>query len=361
MNVRCQSCDTVYRIDPLRVPEGGVRARCTVCSNVIAVSRVAESTAPAAARTRPQHMPKTADRVANSLGDAFIPAPDDTDVITTSPPPPPGADPRVSVPVFADPELNVVATRPVEQTPSWERPREAEAPAAPSAAPKAPLPSQGDLASQRTEQIPAIPTPDSQPAAVEPPKLEAIVAPPPAPRPEPAAPPPSPPPASESSVAPSPTPAPAKAAKPAPRVSRPFSLPRDIPLPTPTTPSTPTKPRPTAPVFRATPGHPVQAAQPAAPAPSRADAGKPINPFLSRDPRQKARRLARALISDMIVYQPEKRQKALREGNLAESFREEIKKSWEEYVEQVGDEIASSTTHFNDALNDILAGGQKVF
>jgi len=97
----------------------------------------------------------------------------------------------------------------------------------------------------------------------------------------------------------------------------------------------------------------------AAPAPEAPK--RPINPFLSKDPRQKARRLARALISDMIVYQPEKRQKAMRDGTLKEVFDQEIKKSWEEFVDQVGDEIANSTTHFNDALNEILAGGKPVF
>ena len=103
----------------------------------------------------------------------------------------------------------------------------------------------------------------------------------------------------------------------------------------------------------------VPAAAPAAPAPEPPK--RPVNPFLSKDPRQKARRLARALISDMIVYQPEKRQKAIRDGTLKEVFDHEIKKSWEEFVDQVGDEIANSTTHFNDALNEILAGGKQVF
>ncbi len=86
-----------------------------------------------------------------------------------------------------------------------------------------------------------------------------------------------------------------------------------------------------------------------------------VNPFLSQDPRQKARRLARALVSDIIVYQPDKRQRALKEGNLKQAFDEEIKKSWEEYVQQVGNEVAESTSFFNDALNEILAGGQRVF
>jgi hypothetical protein len=88
---------------------------------------------------------------------------------------------------------------------------------------------------------------------------------------------------------------------------------------------------------------------------------RPINPFLSQDPRQKARRLARALVSDMIAYQPEKRQHALKTGQLKEAFAEEIKKSWEEYVEQVGPELANSTGYFTEALNEILAGGQEVF
>lgn len=63
----------------------------------------------------------------------------------------------------------------------------------------------------------------------------------------------------------------------------------------------------------------------------------------------------------MIVYQPEKRQQAVRDGKLKEAFGEEIKKSWEEFVEQVGKELADSTTFFNDALNEILAGGEKLF
>ncbi|HXE58312.1 MAG TPA: hypothetical protein VNK43_09950, partial [Gemmatimonadales bacterium] len=98
------------------------------------------------------------------------------------------------------------------------------------------------------------------------------------------------------------------------------------------------------------------------PAPGRpVMAGRLVNPFLSQDPDQKARRLARALVSDLAVYHPEKRREGLQNGTLKELFRDEIQKSWEEYREQVGKELAESTTHFTDALNEILAGGQKVF
>jgi hypothetical protein len=95
---------------------------------------------------------------------------------------------------------------------------------------------------------------------------------------------------------------------------------------------------------------------PPAAAPRRAP-----NPFLANDPNQKARRLARALVSDMIAYNPQKREEGTREGTLKQLFRDEIRKSYEEYVEQVSREFAEATTHFQDALNEILAGGRRVF
>lgn len=100
----------------------------------------------------------------------------------------------------------------------------------------------------------------------------------------------------------------------------------------------------------------------ARPGPAAAGPGsRPANPFLSQDPSAKARRLARALVSDIVVYHPAKRQEGIRDGNLKELFEEEIKKSWEEYTEQVGREVAESTGYFREALNEILAGGRQVF
>ena len=112
----------------------------------------------------------------------------------------------------------------------------------------------------------------------------------------------------------------------------------------PSVPTAPSAPRPTAPG----PG----GAPPARP---------PINPFLANDPNAKAKRLARALVSDIVAYFPQKKEEGLRDGTLKQLFREEIKKSYEEYVEQIGREFAETTTHFQDALNDVLAGGKKLF
>ena len=98
----------------------------------------------------------------------------------------------------------------------------------------------------------------------------------------------------------------------------------------------------------------------ATPAPAPAER-KPINPFLANDPNQKAKRLARALVSDMLAYHPGKRDEGLANGTLKQIFREEIKKSYEEYVDQIGRDFAESSTHFQDALNELLAAGKKMF
>src|SRR5207253_451853 len=115
----------------------------------------------------------------------------------------------------------------------------------------------------------------------------------------------------------------------------------------------------------------VSAPPPAAasrPAPSSVPSGAaptgartPINPFLANDPHAKAKRLARALVSDLVTYFPHKRQDGLRDGTLKQLFKDEIQKSYEEYVTQVGREFAETTPHYQEALNDLLAGGQKVF
>jgi len=129
----------------------------------------------------------------------------------------------------------------------------------------------------------------------------------------------------------------------------------------------PVAPPPRAPASAAAPSSAPSPAPPAAAATSSPavapapPARPPINPFLANDPNAKAKRLARALVSDIVAYFPQKREEGARDGTLKQLFREEIKKSYEEYVEQIGREFAETTTHFQDALNDVLAGGKKLF
>ena len=215
MDVRCPQCETIFRVDPAKVPPAGVRARCSVCASVFFVG-------PASGSERP------------------VPPP----IATPSPalPPPPPA-------------------------------RRAPPPAAPPPPP----------AVARTA-APLVPPPAVQQAR------------------------------GPSAVAEAP--------------ARPMAPPAPPPRATPVPP----------PVSR-----------------------RAVNPFLAQDPGTKARRLARALISDLVVYHPAKRADGLRDGSLKILFEEEIRKCWEEYTDQVGMEMASTTPFFTDALNEILADGRTVF
>ncbi len=251
MNVSCPSCNTVFRVDPAKVPAGGVRARCTICRAIF----------------------------------------------------------RVSGELMADPQLSPAAA------PAYRAPA-----AAPAPRPEAPSPTSPPAAQPAAPATP--PTPERTPVA----------------------------------------PSPAPVTPPA------FASPQGTPGGWgPTVPAEPTpSPRPPGPPVAAPfTGRPVvspsaPAAPPASPAP-RPATGAPINPFLSQDPNQKARRLARALVSDLVVYHPDKRQEGLQNGTLKELFDDEIKKSWEEYTDQIGTDVADAANYFNDALNEILSDGHKIF
>lgn len=143
-------------------------------------------------------------------------------------------------------------------------------------------------------------------------------------------------------------PAPAAAA-PAAAAQEPSEPPPIRPAPLPTIPpaGTPVTPEPR------------QAAAAAEPeAESHIPAG--LSPE-ERAKHERARRLARVLASDIAIYNQEKRERGLRDGNLVAVLGYEIKKSWEVYKERVSPELANATPYFRDALNQMLAGGKKVF
>jgi hypothetical protein len=144
--------------------------------------------------------------------------------------------------------------------------------------------------------------------------------------------------------------------------------------PAPPTPPAPAPVLPTPPPAAQAPAAPRPVTPPAAFTPSAEGAGasnvvplthgSPIPEGLSPDDRvrhEKARRLARVLASDIAIYNREKKDRGMQEGNLVAVLGYEIKKSWETYKERVGAEFANSTPYFRDALNDMLAEGKKVF
>lgn len=133
------------------------------------------------------------------------------------------------------------------------------------------------------------------------------------------------------------------------------------PTPAPAPPTAATAPATAAPAPQPTSNASAGAPAASAAPPARGPESRTINPFLSRDPGVRAKRLARALISDMVTYYPAKHEEGLRDGTLKVLFGDEIRKSHEEYVGQVGAEFAQSTTYFQDSLNELLADGKKVF
>jgi len=299
MNVSCPECRSVFRLDPAKITSVAMRARCSVCGGLIAVG------------------------AAVNWGDDLQMA--TASSATPARPPTPGV-------------VNPVLSRP--KTPS-------------AAAWPPPLPAESRPVSKPT---PA-PTPRSAAPATTPAPVASRSAETPTP-PRPRTPPFSP---RQVPVAPR------EELPPQPAADATFGMSFGAPLTPPSrssipqTPATPKAPTP-PPAFASSGNVSAAFSTPSTPAPAPAVVQRrPINPFLANDPNQKARRLARALVSDMVAYHPSKRDEGLQGGTLKQLFRDEIKKSYEEYVEQVGREFAESTAHFQEALNDVLAGGRKIF
>jgi predicted Zn finger-like uncharacterized protein len=246
MNVSCPDCRSIFRVDPAKVPPGGVRARCSVCSGIISI-------------------PTPTGQGTPTSGSGLM----------------------------------------QRQTPT---PSSVPSPAPSSVAPATTAPSQGSNLPEF--RAPAI-TPPFRPSA------------------------------------PSPAVTPSAQAFPPATPASPSSAPAPF-VPAPPRPSTPARPATTASPLLTPTG-------------SDSGARRPLNPFLSKDPNQRAKRLARALVSDIITYHPAKHAEGLRDGTLKQLFREEIKKSFEEYIAQVGQPLAEGTTYFQEALNEVLGAGKKIF
>lgn len=117
-----------------------------------------------------------------------------------------------------------------------------------------------------------------------------------------------------------------------------------------------------APVTESAPAASVEPVQAPEASPAPAPAAEPARSSRGgKSAEDRAKRLARVLVSDILWYNRDRRDAALRDGTLMTSLGEEIKKSWELYKEKVGPEAAHSTNYFKEALNEILADGQQVF
>lgn len=353
MNVTCPECRSVFRVDPAKVGLAGVRARCSICGGVITIVQgqamdddfgpprratpalpiaASRPSVPPAPPAPPPSMARPTSAVADAHATPAIRSPSPGSVAPGAP-----AQPPASVPPTAA-STPAIAGRPIMFAPR---------PATPGTPPPGPV--QRSSVTARPSATPVAPF-GRMPLSPRPPQQA-----PPSTAAGPSSTLPKPAPGGPQPFGPSGAPGATRPVMPPPpAAARPVAA---SPVAPPRMSSTSTPP----------PGPPPSslpsgaATAPAVGARGGTPARPPINPFLANDPNAKARRLARALVSDLVTYFPQRRDEGIRDGTLKTLFREEIKKSYEEYVEQVGKEFAESTTHFQDALNDILAGGQKLF
>lgn len=286
ITVTCPSCSTAFPVDPGKIPEGGVNARCSSCGDIFRVEKPVEV----------EPLPTLEDF-----------APDEP----ASPPQEPPAQPATPLSPRAAPEPSTPAPEPPAPAPEPPAPPTTEPSAPPAEPPIAEQPASDPFAQAAPFEQTAPDTEAEQPAETLP-----------APEPDEAMPP----------------------AEPAEPLPAPESDDTSAPSPQPAAPE-PSEPQPADAV-----------AETSAPAVQGFTFGK-------RDPKDKAKRLARVLVSDMIMYNAERHQSALAQGTLQQDFEEEIEKSWKEFVEQVGEELANAEgrQYWKDALNDILAKGDEVF
>ena len=67
-----------------------------------------------------------------------------------------------------------------------------------------------------------------------------------------------------------------------------------------------------------------------------------------------ARRIARAVVSDIALYNAKKVEEGVRNDNLFDLLKEEIEEGQGYYLSRVDPEIAKNTNYFNQALVDVL-------
>jgi len=72
-----------------------------------------------------------------------------------------------------------------------------------------------------------------------------------------------------------------------------------------------------------------------------------------KDP-EVARRIARAVVSDIALYNAKKVEEGIRDDNLFDLLKDEIEEGRNYYTSRVAPEIANDTNYFEQALLDVL-------
>lgn len=134
----------------------------------------------------------------------------------------------------------------------------------------------------------------------------------------------------------------------------------------PSQPEMPSEPAPVPEVPAEAPGPPAQT-PPQEPEPLVETIPEPepgLAPEMSEDDKkwnERARRLAKALASDLVLYNQDKVEEGLIKGTIAQLLGAEIRRSWEYYIQQIPKHIVENTDYFKEQLNKIVGKGKEIF
>jgi len=78
----------------------------------------------------------------------------------------------------------------------------------------------------------------------------------------------------------------------------------------------------------------------------------------STDPHERAKRLARLIVSDIIIYNHDKIAEGIKEDTLFDLLKEDIEVGRTYYEKNIDPAVAERTDYFNHALVDILIKGR---
>ena len=75
-----------------------------------------------------------------------------------------------------------------------------------------------------------------------------------------------------------------------------------------------------------------------------------------KDP-QVAKRLARAIVSDIALYNREKVEKSIKEDNIFDALKGELDEGEDLYISRVDPELVKETNFYNIAIVDVMIKG----
>jgi len=163
------------------------------------------------------------------------------------------------------------------------------------------------------------------------------------------------------------TPTPSAPMPPQPRpVASPPSTPKPVPSappkvvapPPPPRPVPPPAPKPVAPP--PPPPEPVKAVPSPDVAPAKPVVGVDWAKAVPASPEhQKAARLARTIVADIALYNPDLVERGVREGNLAQLLQKDLEDGKKHFESKVGPEIMAVADYFQMALDDLIAKKRK--